>query len=352
MPLHLHDPSSGRRDLRAEILDVLPGATGGGALLAFANVPGIRTAFGTPTFDAFLGHHNFTLYVGLDAITDERALRELADLHRKMPRFRVYAFWHDERRLFHPKLFWFTGLTTDTLIVGSGNLTTGGLSTNWEAFLTQQVGGVDRIQARAEIAAWIRSNRHRLIPPEDPRAIARAQSNRPNERILIHPKPRPAPPPPPALAAVDILLAEVTRSGDRLSQVNFDQATFQTFFGAMIGGHTPVAFRELRPDGTLEGAEARQGVDVASHNYRFEIGALRGRTYPDQGRPIGVYLSTGPADFMYMMLFPDDEHYEIVDRILEARHPATAAGRLRRGPVSQTELRADWPESPLWDVLR
>ena len=77
------------------------------------------------------------LIVGLDAITNRRTLQRLQELEQLHQNFRPRVFGNDVVSLFHPKISDFTYSNGGrTLIIGSGNLTPGGLMNNIEAYTT------------------------------------------------------------------------------------------------------------------------------------------------------------------------------------------------------------------------
>jgi YaaC-like Protein len=109
----------------------------GGAAFGFATRDGVQLLFGNREFRQFLeATDGFELVVGIDAITNIAALDKISALATQGLRAR--AFWHQRQPLlFHPKVSWFRRVRGMTLVVGSGNLTPGGLRSNWEAFVPQ-----------------------------------------------------------------------------------------------------------------------------------------------------------------------------------------------------------------------
>lgn len=105
-----------------------------------------------------------------------------------------------------------------------------------------------------------------------------------------------------------MLIAEIGK-GERWKQVNFPIAMFREFFGATAGDNSyHINLKYLDQDGELSEIENRQAVTVKSRNYRFEIGAARG-AYPDEGRPIGVFIRVSARNFIYKLYMPDSESY-------------------------------------------
>ena len=87
-------------------------------------------------FDSLLERGEYSLIVGIDEITNLASLEALERIKTLRPNLKVKAFDHNNKgSLFHPKLSYFKNTDeSGTLIIGSGNLTLGGLRRNREAF--------------------------------------------------------------------------------------------------------------------------------------------------------------------------------------------------------------------------
>lgn len=325
------------------------GAQRGGGIFAWANAGGIKILLEDDAFDEFLVAGNFRLFVGTDSITDPSAVTRLVDLSSRRPRLDVRAFMSPTSSLFHPKLAWFEHDSHLSLIVGSGNLTMGGLRSNWEAFALLKLTGQDRTDALAEIEAFLTGVTDHLLPISDPRVLERAKRNSGNERTLRPPVPT-LPTKPDATASVDeVLVAEIPKAGDRWAQANFDQENYEGFFGAKVGSQRRISLHHVDATGALGEVESRPSVEVASQNYRFELAAARGLPYPTQGSPIGVFLRLTTGEFLYSLLLPGDAGYQEIDAMLKANWHGRA-DRKRRVRFSVDQVRAAWPSSSLWDV--
>jgi hypothetical protein len=113
-----------------------------------------------------------------------------------------------------------------------------------------------------------------------------------------------------------VLFAEIPRSGDRWNQANFDVNTFQSFFGATVGDNSQrILLRSVESERVLGDVEVRPSVSVRSHNYRFELEAAAGLSYPVSGRPIGLFVRLSTRMFIYMIFMPNTggKYDEIVD---------------------------------------
>ncbi|MDF7824106.1 phospholipase D-like domain-containing protein [Pontiellaceae bacterium B12227] len=90
-----------------------------------------------------------TLVAGLDFCqTEPRVLRDW--IGKDLGALRAKAFIHVGKRTFHPKIFVVEGKTTFAL-VGSGNLSAGGLGNNVECF-----SYIDKVKTVGEIKAWLK----------------------------------------------------------------------------------------------------------------------------------------------------------------------------------------------------
>lgn len=325
------------------------GAVRGGGIFAWANANGVKVLLEDDAFDEFLLAGNFRLFVGTDSITDPPAIQKLIEISTKRPRLDVRAFMSPTSSLFHPKMAWFEHHDYLSLIVGSGNLTMGGLRSNWEAFVVLKLTARERKDALVKVEDFLTSVTDDLLPVTDPRVLERAKRNTGNERSL-----RAAPittPPKQAMASSveEVLVAEIPKAGDRWAQANFDLENYEGFFGAKVGSQRRISLHHVDASGALGDVESRPSVEVASQNYRFELAAARGRAYPTGGSPIGVFLLLATGEFLYSLLLPGEPGYEDIDRLLTANWHGRA-DRKRRMRFTADEVRAAWATSPLWNV--
>jgi hypothetical protein len=351
--LRIQDAGAG--DLLESLLGVCERARRGGALFAWTNASGAKSLLWSKSFGKLIEHGEFDLIVGLDSITDEAAIKVLITAADRWEGLSVRAFMHDQRVLFHPKMAWFHTDDGLTLIIGSGNLTMGGLQKNWEAFTVVNLADADADAAHAveEIEGWLVSNMALLRSIRDPRVLERAKENSGNERSLmraVQPSEVDADELPVALPTSAVLIAQIPRSGDRWGQVNFDAENYEQFFGALRGTQRQILLYHVRNDGTLDEVEVRPTVEVRSQNYRIELRAARGREYPEDGRPIGTFMRLGSGEFLYMLLLPTDLDYSTVSKFLQARWTGRD-DRMLRYRTTVTELATVWPDSPLWDAV-
>lgn len=322
------------------------GASRGGGIFAWANVNGVKTLLEDEVFDEFLDRGLFRLIIGTDSITDVATVDRLTALSLKRRYLEVRAFLSPTGSLFHPKMAWFEHDDHLSLIVGSGNLTMGGLRSNWEAFVLLKLVGKERMEALAEIDRFLMSHDEHLLSVTDPRVREQASKNIGNERSLRS-APIAASKEAIAQAVDDVLIAEIPRSDNRWKQANFDRHNYEDFFGARAGSQRRILLHHVDHQGVLGDVESRPGVKVASHNFRFELGAASGIPYPTSGRPIGVFLRLATGEFVYSLLLPDNPGYHAIDAVLASRWTGRA-DQMRRVRLTGDELHSAWPDAPLW----
>lgn len=361
MPLHIQDPvDPGAPFLHESILSVCEDATHGGGVFAFVTSQGVDLLIRDKVFKEFATKGTFDLIVGVDDVTNVRALAALQRAEEEMPGLAVRVFYHTlATSIFHPKFCWFKRGARAFLVTGSGNLTARGLRGNWEAFTIDELVAGAASELEAKWAQWLNFHADHLRPVDDADVIARAALN------IRRPSPRGVRPSPTEegenteVGPVEVessepttlesLVAEIPKSDVRWQQANFDLDNFKHFFGAQPGASQRVVFQHVDSSGALGTLESRPSVAVKSQNYRFELDAARGLAYPAKGRPIGVFVKIAPRFFRYRLLMPSDPDYSVVSAFLKQAY-AGRADRMRRVRTTTDVLREVWPGSPLWRV--
>jgi HKD family nuclease len=379
MLLNIQDPT---RPTSASLQETLIAASthaikGGGAF-AFVTPGGIQLFLEDTSFTQFLLNGTFDLIVGTDEITNLRSIEKLNELNNSYANFSVSAFLHNLRgSTFHPKFSWFKKDDgRGVLIVGSGNLTIKGLRENWEAFsinqLTeQQIDEVEQfwndwktacapylkqvnseeVRTRVEQNVIRRAPRRPVEMPETETGEEPVEEDEnPAEPILEEEHPEDLIP-----WQINtenrVLVAEIPRGGSRWNQANFNQESFEDYFGGTRWDNSyRILLREVIDDGTLQPIENRQAVSVQSHNWRFELGAANGLEYPDEGRPIGIFIRVGVRMFLYTLIMPGSANYDDVNNFLNSTPWHGGAARLKRIQFSLQELRNHCPNLPFWSL--
>ncbi|MGH2954438.1 MAG: phospholipase D family protein [Solirubrobacterales bacterium] len=188
--LRLQDPGAPSGLLEA-ILEACDGADRGGGIFSWTTAEGARFLLDADTFRTFADESAFKLVIGVDSITDPAALEAVRDRTAELSGLTARVLLHELRPvLFHPKLSWFVADGRLTLLVGSGNLTRGGLRTNWEAFTVVDLEGAEAAAVEAQIEAWLEAWDDSLLALDDPQVMARARQNSGRERSLKRPSRR------------------------------------------------------------------------------------------------------------------------------------------------------------------
>jgi hypothetical protein len=343
--LRLQDPGASTGYLLEVLLTAAQAAERGGGIFAFATADGLRAVLSDEAFGGLLQSGEFVLVVGVDLVTDERALDELAAFTARYPGLTARVFVHDESVLFHPKLAWFKVAADLILIVGSGNLTVRGLRENWEAFTTITLSGAAADATEQQLDDWLEDHAPLLLPMEHATVRERAARNTGRERDLKHPRSTVATDLVPLRA--EALVAETPKSGTRPSQVNFHKDHYEGFFGAKAGTGRRVILRAVGADGTVGEEEVRPSSARESQNFSFELAAFRGSEPADEPPVIGVYVRLPQGSFLYQRVAPDEGGYADLARFLDERW----TGRddfMRQIQATVREVRNAWADSPLW----
>lgn len=325
--LHFQDPYfSDSYTLHEALIQSCATSIQGKGAYAFASKSGIEILLKDSVFDSLLDRGEYSLIVGIDEITNLASLEALSVIKADKPNLNVKAFDHSNKgSLFHPKLSYFKNEDgTGNLIVGSGNLTLSGLRRNREAFGLIQLSGDELLRIEQYWNAWLLQsnallkdidNKDVIRKATDNQYIRRTRIRRPEEEVAIEEE----------IPVVelddnetplqdgwqfypdsDVLIAEIPRSDDRWKQANFGVETFKNFFGATPGDNSQrILLRNIENNFSLSEIEVRPSVTVASHNYRFELNAASGIPYPNNGRPIGVFVKVTTRMFLYHIYLPD-----------------------------------------------
>lgn len=140
--LVIQDPTNDdSTNLLESLLDAFRSAEKVAGMFAFASSAGVRLFTEDKAFQEAASTRSVDLVVGIDAVTNVRALDALLAAALPHPNFRVRAFLNPRPgALFHPKFCWCKTKEGCKLITGSGNLTEGGLLSNWEAYSLESLG--------------------------------------------------------------------------------------------------------------------------------------------------------------------------------------------------------------------
>ncbi len=350
----MQDPTDPETEYLYEaIIGAATGASAWNGVYAFASRDGVNHLIEDPIVNDFMRNGGeIDLLVGIDAVTNRATLERLQELEQRHHQFRPRVFWNGNRGLFHPKISHFRYEDgRQTLIVGSGNLTPGGLMHNFEGYSVISADAGEHIDM-SSLNAFL--ERHRTnIRAIDEEALARAALN------LVRPvagtgRPRvPRRRPIPRRAEVAgraefdrILIAQVPSAGGRWAQVHFNAAVVQQYFRITELRTQRVYLTRVDEEGRRGDDEVRSCVySEVNKNYKIEIGAAKGLAYPAQGPPLLIFRERQVRCFDYLLLMPGQEGYAPLLRLTEML-PKIGKG-LRRVITDLTTLERAWPECPL-----
>ena len=264
-------------------------------------------------------------------------------------------FWNTTRGLFHPKISHFGYADgRKKLIVGSGNLTPGGLMHNFEAYSVISGGRRETLDL-SSLDAFVA--RHAAdIRPIDQEALDRAALNImrpfagvPHPRVPQRRPPgvRPATIPATRTATLDrILLAQVPAAGGRWSQVHFNADITEQYFRVTNVATQRVYLTRIDSAGLRAEEEVRPVVfSQANKNHKIEIAAAKGLDYPGAGPPLLVFRERQVRCFDYMLVMPGAPGYAPLSRL--SQDLPTIGRGLRRAITDIATLARTWPASPL-----
>lgn len=410
MSFCIQDPSYKESQYLHEALieACVDGIYGGGAY-AFASKEGIELLIEDDNFKQILRNGHFLLIVGMDDITNifsVNTLRKLRDKYSGHLTVKAYIH-HNKGSIFHPKYSWFANKEGGVLVLGSGNLTQKGLRQNREAYIVSRYGREEMDEIVQEWNVWIEHSKPFLFDIDEDIVYEYAKRNtqrmktvvslqkeargiadtayllnygelfrgQPIDRIFGIAKKKKEEEIVNSETEInvmmydedldidlpywriylnsEVMIAEIPRSGSRWQQVNFDKRTFEEFFGATCGGNGTyrILLRNMQHNGILGEAEVRPGVSVSSQNYRFELDAAKGRSYPDgKYRPLGVFVKVSSRDFIYELVMPDDKAYKDCMKVLN-RKEVYSIYRMRRIRYRCREIFEDTPGLELWKRL-
>lgn len=357
---HIQDPRSPDTIYLLEaIVDASRGAASCSGIFAFASRNGVNSLVGDPEIRNFLSESPMSLVVGIDAVTDSHALIRLQELEQEIDRLTVRVFWNPTGALFHPKVARFEYADGGrTLVVGSGNLTPGGLRQNFEAF------SVIRSEADevVDVTSWDRFLREHAseLRPIDERALEHAARNvvrgrrRPRDiEPLVVEAPagdetaaRPLADIDPPIGGIDrFLVAQVPAAGDRWHQIHFNREVIEQFFRVQPGSAQRVFLVECRQDGSFGEQEVRPCVySEANKNLKIEVASHQQASYPN-APPIGIFRELQVRSFAYMVLMPGEPGYDAMFALTE-KLPTIGRG-FPRVITDRAKIRSVWAASPL-----
>lgn len=257
MALHIQDPTDPDSEYLVDVLlDICESAICGAGAFAFLSSGGVKLLLRDDRFKKFAHSGSFDLIVGVDAITDTRAIAQLDAARVEIPSLSasIHIPSH-QRSIFHPKLTWFQTPTGGVVVTGSGNLTAGGLRWNIEAFSVEKVNQHELKAVRKQWERFKTRSSDCLYSTDHPMVLTaltrnserkkaegiQRESAKPEitkagavvpeleaQQITVAPEDEV----PAVTLSTEVLIAEIPESGSRWKQANFHKQHFVNFFGA------------------------------------------------------------------------------------------------------------------------
>jgi hypothetical protein len=352
---HVQDPNLGTLYAVDAIAGAAEGASHGCAVFAFATVAGVDLLLERDSIRDLTKSGQFELIVGIDAITNRDTLEHLRDIAQHRKGLHPKVFWNSTTGLFHPKFCHFWSGSSETLMVGSGNLTPRGLRDSYEAFMVV-TGKPTEVRPMRKVLQTFLDAHASDIRDIDAEALARASKNTFVQPIAVIEQPGSQPtkkgsqPSTKKSKATQlgtrVLVAELPRGGARWQQANFDYNTASNYFGIDPSDkslHNELFFNEVDGSGTGVSEEVRRFTFTRSKNLRVQLGAKKGVDYPSTGRPIAVFREVKSRHFIYQLLIPGEKGFAKMKAFLGN----APKGSVRREETSVNGLRAAWPDCPL-----
>lgn len=243
-----------------------------------------------------------------------------------------------------------------TVLAGSGNLTPGGLMTNYEAFSIVR-GSEGELLDITELRSFLAEHADDLFPPDDEEVLARAERN----MVRGHGRRRRAEEADvvevttgeeeeelgEAEATEELLLIAVapkSRGGWRQLQIN--KPALRVFFRIPARRGEPLLLRQWHSDGRLGPKEHRRLVysEESNRNLKFDVRA--GGEYPEGGKPVLIFRRRRAREFEYVALTPGDEGYDQVMTHVRGADDSIGPG-VKRVLRTPEEVRTIWPECPI-----
>lgn len=324
-------------------------------MYAFATRGGVDQLIEDPVLEEFLKRGgDIDLIVGIDAVTNRATLERLQELEHHHKRFRPRVFWNETAGLFHPKISRFTfDDGRETLIVGSGNLTPGGLTHNYEGYC---IATADE-EAPLDMSSLddFLERQKKNIRPIDAEALERAAKN--IAKPIKGAKPKiPAVKKKPTLVSAKavetapqfdrFLIAQVPEAGGRWSQAHFNAAVIDKFFRITDREKQRVFLTQVDQSCQRSEEEVRKVIySTSNKNYKIELRAAKHLEYPEESAPVVVMRERQVRAFDYMLLMPGDPGY---DKMLDLTTTLPKVGKGHpRIITDRATVAASWPNCPL-----
>jgi len=350
VPIFIQDPfSPSSRNLLTELEAHFKGADVICCAFAFATARGISLLFDSPDVKKRLKIAKTELVVGMDAITDRKAVDRLLALCAEFENLSAQAFLPSSSGIFHPKISWIERGDGGVVITGSGNLTKGGLENNFEAFSVMVVNKKELELVRNNWLAFLSNNSLNLFSLDSPEVQEAAEQNATIKKAIKKVRKEVGRKSPIGDIPEDeeiIFIEELTRGrGDKQRDVGKWAAN--NYFE---NGKT-LYLTHVDSDGKHDSKEVRTLSIKGSTNFAIDLDASKGLLPKNGFLPIAIFVRIRPQEYAYHILPYDSSDYRKVSDFLRTavgKIPKNNARRLNKA-ITPAELLNFWPNAPFWN---
>lgn len=307
------------------------------ALIAFTTLNGLLSIGAAPggELSSYIsrGTNELKWIIGIDSVTTADALKTLNELDNTHENVYVRAF-ESTLGLFHPKVFIFKKVDgTGTVLVGSNNLTSGGLKNNTEVSVR-----LDDLNAN-EITYWEQvwdetNNKQSNIKIITDDMLDTIKESRKKERNVRRRTNRNSGDQILEIENIgtdqiisnttnnNILIRQVPKAGDRVHQVHFTLDIARDYFRFVnTAAARGIRLQQVQPNLTPGPIENRRLVlSPRNRNAKVEVGGARVLLthYPTNGqRPILIFEELEIDFFRYLLLLPGDDGFTELNQHLQ-----------------------------------
>jgi len=294
----------------------------------------------------------FHWVVGVDTVTTADALIRLRELQNATGgRSSARAFSDPSIGLFHPKLFIFERSDgTGTVIVGSNNLTPGGLVNNVEIAVILDNLSASAIQEWNEIWQYVSNLPRGILQIDDvlirnvrERDHREASRRRRRVRLVDDEEPEST------LVDTRVLVRYIAGAGGRTTQVHFSIQKMQEFFRLYPGDTRTISVQMVQPGERPQQLEPprRLVYSQTNQNPKIEMRGVRRlpSDYPASGYAVLIIQEVDRDRYRYMISMPGELGYHELSSHLEQ---VPQHGRsFKEDILTINELLGIWPDYPV-----
>ncbi|HZW26163.1 MAG TPA: phospholipase D family protein [Gallionella sp.] len=351
MPLILQDPNAPAPNyLLDELEKHFKDADAIYCAFAFVTARGINLLFDQVEVRKNLDQAKIHLIVGMDAITDTKAIEKLSTLCAKYENFFVQVFLPRSGGIFHPKFSWIKKGKTGVVITGSGNLTNGGLKNNFEAFSVIQLDQQTVKAVENNWTSFLSANTDSLFSLDAKEVVEAAQQNAKLKKATKKIRKE-------AGKKIDIDFFPEKGSVVFIEELTKGRGGKQRDVGTWASKNyfeknAKLFLTHVNDQGECEDVEVRKLTLKPSKNYAIDLGASDGLQPIDGNMPIAIFIRTRPFTYFYHIIRPKGKHFKVISDYLKKNAKEVQKDHARRieKPLSIQELKVIWPDAPFWRI--